>query len=140
MNFRAASISTIGYIVVTFPLAVVWHLLLFESQYQSIGYIGREEPIFLFGFFAISLQGILLSIGYPIFWRRSFSVRSGIRYALIVGFFFWTSHVLAFAAKGDITHLGSFFVLETIYLAFQFGIYGAIVGVVYKRLGDEGRP
>ena len=49
-------------------------------------------------------------------------------------------NVLAFAAKGDITHLGSFFLLETIYLAFQFGIYGAIVGVVYQRLGDEGKP
>ena len=34
-------LTTIGYTITTFALAVVWHLILFGDIYEKNGYIGR---------------------------------------------------------------------------------------------------
>ena len=133
MTSRTATVlSSLAYLVVTFPLAILWHRVLFKVPYEEIGYIGREDPIFVFGFISIAMQGILLSLGYLVFAKSEHSIGRGIRYALAVGVFFWTSHVLAFAAKGDINRLELFFPLESIYLLLQFGIYGIILGLLHS--------
>ena len=100
MRSRTATVlSSLAYLVVTFPLAILWHQVLFKVPYEEIGYIGREDPIFVFGFISIAMQGILLTLGYLVFAKPEHSIGRGIRYALAVGVFFWTSHVLTFAAK-----------------------------------------
>ena len=55
----------------------------------------------------------------------------GLKYALLMGLFFWTSHVLAFAAKNPSSDTGMFYLGETFYLCMQFGIYGLIIGKAY---------
>ncbi len=57
----------------------------------------------------------------------------GLRYAAVLGAFFWTSHVLAFLAKQAVAQAGTFAVMETGYLVLQFGIYGLIIGRVFKE-------
>ncbi|MDX1641542.1 MAG: hypothetical protein R3220_07575, partial [Balneolaceae bacterium] len=58
-------------------------------------------------------------------------------YASIMGVFFWSSHVIAYAAK----HSGSndilFYSLETTYLMIQFGIFGSIIGNIYSRVKQQ---
>ncbi len=49
MNIRPILIGAVAYTVVTFPLAVVWHIALFESTYRGFGYFG-EKPSFILGF------------------------------------------------------------------------------------------
>ena len=128
-------ISALGYLLVTFPVAIVWHLILLKEVYEEIGYIGRDEPIFLFGFLAILIQGFIMAAAYPAFIRSGFTIAAGLRYAALVGLFFWTSHVLAFAAKGDVQRLDLFFPLETLYLAIQFSVFGLILGWVFRKWG-----
>jgi hypothetical protein len=126
-------LGTHAYLHVTFPVAIVWHLVLFKSQYEAIGYIGREKPLFLFGFLSILIQGFILSALYPVFSSKNFSAKSGLIFAAWAGAFHWTVHVLAFAAKGDIQHLPLFFTMETVYLALQFGIFGLLISALYRR-------
>ena len=38
MNLNAILLGTLAYTAVTFPLAVVWHVVLFENLYRSFGY------------------------------------------------------------------------------------------------------
>ncbi len=45
--------GTIGYLLIVFPLAYVWHLVLFKETYEKLGYFSREEPIIPFGFISI---------------------------------------------------------------------------------------
>ena len=134
-NIKPITLATLGYLFVTFPVAIFWHLILLKKAYEEIGYIGREEPIFIFGFLAILLQGFIASAAYPIFCRGQYSVWGAIRYALGVGLFFWTSHVLAFAAKGDIQRLDLFLPLETVYLVIQFGVFGIILRTAFRKWG-----
>ena len=50
-----------------------------------------------------------------------------------MGLFFWTSHVLAFAAKNALSATPLFFIVETLYLCLQFGIFGVLIGVIYGK-------
>ena len=128
-----------AYLVVTFPLTAIWHVVVFADTYERIGYIGRDEPSFVLGFLAIAMQGALLSYGYPRFFRSDRGLRSALAYAGITGVFFWTSHVLAAAAKQDLQAQPLFFAIETLYLTLQFGLFGLCLGWLYRPAAAFGQ-
>ena len=41
-------LSAAGYVVIVFPLALVWHLGLFKEKYESFGYFAGEPNAFGF--------------------------------------------------------------------------------------------
>ncbi|MEJ2680712.1 MAG: hypothetical protein P8144_04310, partial [Gammaproteobacteria bacterium] len=57
----------------------------------------------------------------------------GLKYSLLIGVFFWSSHVLAFVAKQVIQNAVGFVAMESFYLVLQFGIYGVLIGNIYSR-------
>ena len=124
-------VGSAAYTICTFSLAVVWHVLLFRERYESFGYF-EGEPDFLVGLLTIVLQGILLCALFPMLKAEGSSFRRGFRLALIVGAFFWTSHVLAFVAKQEIPGASAFIWMETLYLVLQFGVFGLIIGLIHR--------
>ena len=134
MKTRPILLGGLAYLVVTFPLAVIWHVVLFESTYIELGYF-TGEPSFLLGFLAILLQGLLLSAGFGWVRFEGTSTVRGLKFAPVTGLFFWTSHVLAYAAKNPLSAQPLFFLMETPYLGLQFGIYGLLIGRIYPE-GD----
>jgi len=147
MNAKKLILGTTAYTICTFSLAVGWHVLLFKERYESFGYFERE-PDFLLGLLTIVLQGVLLSTLFPMLKTEGTSFRRGIKFALITGAFFWTSHVLAFVAKQKVPEVSAFIWMETAYLLLQFGLFGLIIGVIHREeiqtegrsnSGDEGR-
>jgi hypothetical protein len=45
-----------AYLLPTFPIAFVWHLVLFEQRYHALQ-IYRDEPIIAFGLASMVIQG-----------------------------------------------------------------------------------
>ena len=125
-------LGTLGYLAITFPLAFVWHLVLFKDIYDRLGSYSRKEPIIAFGFGAILLQGIILSLVYPQLCRGKSIVAGAVTFALIVGGYHWTVHVLAEAAKQSIEPLSAWFFLETTYLAIQFLLGGFLFAWIHR--------
>ncbi len=132
MNFRKIALGATAYTVVTFTIAVLWHVVIFETQYLSFGYF-EGEPNFLLGFVTILVQGVVLSMLYPMVQMPGSSTVHGLKFALIIGVFFWTSHVLAFLAKQEMQDAVKFAIMETFYLALQFGIFGLLIGRIYRQ-------
>lgn len=132
LNIRLVLAGTLAYTLVTFPLAVVWHVLLFERQYKAFGYF-QGEPDFLLGFITILIQGVVLSSFFPWVSLSGSAPVRGLKYALLMGIFFWTSHVLAFVAKQIVHAPASFVMMESVYLLLQFGIFGILIGFIYAR-------
>lgn len=126
-------LGTLGYLVVTFPLAFLWHLVLFKETYDRLGSYSPKEPIVAFGFGAILLQGIILSLVYPQLCRGKSVVAGALKFALIVGGYHWTIHVLAEAAKQSIEPLSAWFSLETAYLVIQFVLGGFLFAWIYRK-------
>ena len=130
MNTRRIILGAIAYTIGTFSLAVIWHVLLFEARYESFGYF-EGEPSFVVGFVTILLQGVILSVLFPMVKLTGTGVARGIKFSFLIGAFFWTSHVLAFVAKQTIQDVGQFIAMETLYLALQFGLFGLLIGTIY---------
>ncbi|QDT44108.1 hypothetical protein Pan241w_42140 [Gimesia alba] len=133
MNLKKILLGTLGYAAVTFPLAVVWHLVAFKSTYERLGYFSRDEPIIAFGFAAIFIQGAILSLIYPFLCRGLSFFKGAITIALVMGIYHWTMHVLAAAAKQKIEPLSLWFGLETAYLAIQFTLAGLLLAFIYRE-------
>jgi len=119
-----------AYTFVTFPIAILWHIVFFEQLYQSFNYI-EGEPGFLLGFISILTQGFILSLLYPYVKFSGSPVVRGTKYAMLLGLFFWTSHVLAFLAKQSVDNAVLFLAMESFYLLLQFGFYGVFIGLIY---------
>lgn len=118
--------------VVTFPLAYTWHLVVFERLYAGLGYFG-QEPIIALGFAAILLQGVLLASLYPRVVGDRPSVAAGVRFGLIAGAFLWTSQVLAHTAKHHVASIPLFLGIETAYFLVQFLLVGLAYGLFLGR-------
>lgn len=57
----------LAYLVVSFALGAVWHVILFKEYYKKLAiYSNIEKPRFSFGFSAMFLQGIVLAYIYPL--------------------------------------------------------------------------
>ena len=121
-----------AYTICTFSLAVGWHVLLFKERYESFGYF-EGEPNFLLGLLTIVLQGVLLCTLFPMLKAGGSSYQRGVKFALITGAFFWTSHVLAFVAKQEVPGASAFVFMETLYLALQFGVFGLCIGFIHRE-------
>ncbi len=133
MRIKTFLWGAMAYILVVFPVAVVWHVVLFKNTYDELGYFGRKEPIFALGLLAIAVQGLVLSYAYARLYRGGNPLKEGLKFGLVAGIFLWSSHVIATAAKSDISPLAAFIAIETAYLTIQFVLVGLAIGAVYQR-------
>lgn len=136
MNAKRTALGTAAYTAVTFPIAVLWHIVLFNDLYHKFGYFSGD-PSFALGMFTIVLQGFILSALYPLVRLSGTPVVRGLKYGSIVGAFFWTSHVLAFVAKQALNDAALFIAMESGYLAVQFGVFGVLIGLIYADRGSK---
>ena len=123
-------LGTLAYIVVTFPLAVVWHMKIFRTKYMEWKYFGDDvKPVL--GLSSMLVQGIVLSYGYSVLAVEHSSMLTAISYALAMGLFLWSAHVLAAMGKSSAIRHFEFFAMETVYLAIQFGLYGVLISFIF---------
>ena len=80
-----------AYLVPTFPIAFVWHLVLFEPNYHAL-HIYRADPIIPFGLASMIIQAIIFSWVFPrVFAGSNGSVlKNGLLYGLGAGLLSWS--------------------------------------------------
>ncbi|MBI3024893.1 MAG: DUF1761 domain-containing protein [Candidatus Tectomicrobia bacterium] len=140
MDNRKFAYSWIGYIAVSSPVAVIWHLVLFKPLYDELGVYTRKEPIIALGVFSMIVQGAVLAYLYPIFYkhRGGSPAQEGLLYGVLMGAFMWSVAVIAEGAKHQVSSLSTWLVLESIYYLIQFFLVGLAIGLIHGR-GDSPR-
>jgi len=133
VKLRTFLLGALVYVVATFPLAFIWHLVAFKGIYAELGYFDGGDPIVALGFFTILFQGLILSHVYPFFDRGGRRVWEGLKFGLLMGAFLWSSQVLADAAKHHVPPVAGWFAIETAYFAIQFSVVGLAMAWVYRR-------
>lgn len=131
MKIKQWLLGTLAYVLLTFPLAVFWHVGLFEDRYRAFGYFEGEPNISL-GLLSVVVQASVLTYLYGRIVSSGPWLLTGLRYALLMGLFFWSCHVLAFAAKQSLNEASLFVAMESAYLVLQFGLYGVLLGFIYR--------
>jgi hypothetical protein len=123
-----------AYMIPTFPIAFVWHLVLFEQRYHALG-IYRDEPVIAFGLGSMIIQGAIFSWLFPrVFARGGGSfLRDGLLYGFGAGLLSWSFTTLAVAAKNVMTSVPDYVLLETAFTILQFTIVGPLIALAYRR-------
>ena len=132
MSIGKILVGTLGYAVIVFPLAYFWHLNVFKSTYDKLGYFARDEPIIPLGFLAIIMQGVLLAAIYPLVQLDMNWFAKGLVFGLFAGLFLGSSQIIADAAKRPIEPLSTWFAIEWTYFAIQFALAGLWFGWLYS--------
>ncbi len=127
-------LAAAAYPLIVFPLAIIWHLVLFKDRYMSFGYF-EGEPNIAVGLASMGIQGAVLAAIYPMFRFGRSGLRRAVTFAALLGLFFWTSHVLALVAKQNVPQAGTFILMETLYLCLQFGLFALALGLIFRGAG-----
>lgn len=122
-----------AYLVPTFPIAYVWHLVLFAPAYDALA-IYRADPIIPLGFASMVIQGVIFSFAYPrLFPDRGGAIfRPGLAYGLALAVLSWSFTTLAVAAKSPMTSVPTYMLLETGFTLLQFAVVGPLIALAYR--------
>jgi len=123
-------LAVLAYLVPTFAIAFLWHLVIFADRYEALA-IYREELIIPFGFVTIVIQGILAAAAFPRLFITGSVWSKGLRYGVAAGLLSWTFTTLAVAAKYPMTSIPQFVTLETAFTIAQFVVVGPLTAWVF---------
>ncbi|HEY7288487.1 MAG TPA: hypothetical protein VH583_01530 [Vicinamibacterales bacterium] len=114
-------LAVLAYLVPTFALGFVWHLVLFESYYDALG-IYRRDIIIPFGFLSMLIQAAIFAWVY----EKAFAAAGGpvlpraVRYGLVGAVLSWSFTTLAVAAKNVMVSVPSYLLIETAFTIVQW--------------------
>jgi hypothetical protein len=122
-----------AYVVPTFALGFVWHLVLFAPQYHTLQ-IYRPDVIIPFGLLSMFIQGAILSWLFPKIMRADAGwMQQGLKFGLLVGLFAWSYSTIAVAAKHVMMSVPLYLTLETAFTAVHFSIVGPLIALAHRR-------
>lgn len=127
--------SWFAYLVITFAMGFVWHLVIFKELYAELGIFTRiDDPIIPLGFTAMLIQGAVLAYLYPLIAKSGNPISEGLKFGLLMGLFIASSAVIAEAAKQRVSSLPTWLVVESVYYAIQFSLSGIAIAFIYGKL------
>jgi hypothetical protein len=132
-SHRGFWLGVLAYLLPTFPIAYVWHLVLFAPVYDSLA-MYRPEPIIPFGFASMIIQGMIFSWAYPrlLPGRDRAILRPGLVYGLALAMLSWSFTTLAVAAKNVMTSVPLYMALETGFTVLQFLVVGPLIALARR--------
>ena len=130
---RTLLLGMAAYLIPSFPIAFVWHLVFFEPNYHALR-IYRDDPIIPFGLASMAIQSIVFSWAFPRIFanHRGPVLKSGLLYGLGLGLLSWSFTTLAVAAKLPMSSISDYVVLETGFTVLQFVIVGPLIALAYR--------
>ncbi len=123
-------LAMLAYLVPTFALGFVWHLILFEQFYDALA-IYRHDIIIPFGFLSMLIQaGIFAWIYDQTFARQPGTFLSrALTYGLLGALLSWSFTTLAVAAKNVMTSVPHYLLIETGFTLVQWIMVGPLTAL-----------
>lgn len=123
-----------AYMLPSFPIAYVWHLVAFAPTYHELA-IYRDDVIIPFGLLSMLIQGSVFSWVYPrAFPNRGGAIlKTGLLYGLALAVLSWSFTTLAVAAKHVMTSVPTYLMLETGFTLVQFLIVGPLIALAHRN-------
>jgi hypothetical protein len=125
--------AVLAYLIPTFTLGFIWHLVLFERYYTALA-IYRHDILIPFGFLSMLIQaGIFAWIYDQIFaLQRGFLTRA-LAYGLLGAVLSWSFTTLAVAAKNVMTSVPDYLFIETGFTVAQWLLVAPLTALVSTR-------
>lgn len=129
--------AVLAYLVPTFALGFVWHLVLFQSYYDALG-VYRRDIIIPFGFLSMLIQAAIFAWVYG----RTFAADRGtlfscaVRYGLVGAALSWSFTTLAVAAKNVMASVPDYLLIESAFTIVQWTLVAPLTVVSVSRPGQ----
>jgi hypothetical protein len=134
-------LAVLAYLLPTFALGFVWHLIIFENYYTALR-IYRNDIIIPFGLLSMLLQAVTFAWIYA----KAFSRREGpllwrvLLYSALGANLSWSFTTLAVAAKNIMTSVPNYLVIETAFTVVQWIMVGPLTALAFGRSADQRQP
>lgn len=134
-------LGSLAYLIPTFVLGFVWHLLLFKRYYDDLA-IYRSDIIIPFGLLAMTLQGLLFAWVYASSFDRSFasSQQRVLLYAAFGAVLSWSFTTIAVAAKNVMSSVPSYLLIETGFTLVQWALVAPLTVLAFRYARTELAP
>jgi len=125
--------GVLAYLVPTFALGFVWHLVLFESYYDAMA-IYRPDIIIPFGFLSMVIQAVVFARVY----EKTIAVTTGsafsraFRYGLGGAVLSWSFTTLAVAAKNVMASVPNYLLIETGFTIVQWALVAPLTVAAFS--------
>jgi len=131
---RSFWLGVAAYLLPSFPIAYVWHLVTFAPAYRDLA-MYRDDVIVPFGLASMIIQAVAFSWVYPRVFpdREGGILRNGLLYGLGLAALSWSFTTLAVAAKNVMTSVPTYMLLETGFTLVQFAVVGPLIALAYRR-------
>lgn len=126
-------LGTLAYAVVTMVIAAPWHFVLFKDLYHSFGIYNRVDPIVPLGFLSMIIQGFVMAVIYPRYYKGGSHLKEATQFSLLMGAFLFSVSTIANAAKIEVSPMTTWFGIQAIFHLVQFVACGLALGFVYSR-------
>jgi len=130
---KRIAIGAFSYLIPTFALGFVWHLIAFKGYYEALS-IYRKDVIIPFGFLSMSIQAVLFAWIYArVFAAWSDATSRALGYAAFGAVLSWSFTTIAVAAKNVMNSVPDYLLIETGYTVVQWLIVGPLTVLLLRR-------
>jgi hypothetical protein len=131
---RSFGLAVLAYLLPTFPLGYVWHLVAFKEAYERLE-LYRAEVMIPLGLASMGIQALLFAWAYPRLFstRREDWLRSALRFGAVFAALAWSFTTLPVAAKYQMSSVPDFMKLETAFTLLQFAIVSPLIALACRR-------
>jgi hypothetical protein len=132
--------GAIAYLLPTFALGFVWHLVLFKSYYDDLA-MYRHDVIIPFGLLSMGIQAVLFAwVCEVAFAGRPRTAKRIVSFALFGATLSWSFTTIAVAAKNVMTSVPDYLLIETGFTVVQWAIVGPLMLLLRSSVTPGATP
>jgi len=130
---KRIALGSLSYLVPTFALGFVWHLVAFKAQYDEL-HIYRKDVIIPFGLLSMSVQALLFAWVYTrVFAAWSDPKWRAVGYAAFGAVLSWSFTTVAVAAKNVMSSVPHYLLIESAFTLVQWSIVGPLTALLLRE-------
>lgn len=123
-------LGVLAYMLPTFPLGYVWHLMLFKTYYDALD-IYRPDVLVPFGLASMVIQGIAWAFIYSRLFAGEPILRGAVKFAVLAAPIAWSFAVLAVGAKHRMASVSEFVAIETGFFLLQYAVVSPLIASAF---------
>jgi len=133
---RRIGVGALAYLVPTFILGFVWHLVAFKGYYDALA-MYRRDVIIPLGLLAMTLQAVLFAWLFDSVFERVSVWRRGLSFAALGAVLSWSFTTLAVAAKNVMSSVPDYLLIESAFTVVQWALVGPLMALALSKVRAE---
>ena len=129
-------LAVLAYILPTFPLGYLWHLVVFKSHYDALQ-VFRTDIVIPLGMLSMFVQGCIWAYFYARLFAGESVLRGAVKFMAVAAPLAWSFMVIATAAKHQMASASGYVLIETGFVLLQYLIVSPLIALAFAK---EQRP